>query len=254
MTNTPVAASMPAARIEAMLVLPDGATPTDRGYLDTLGPGPAPQRRTVASVAMNSGFVSRIYEGPWRQGALPLLAAGMTMRSEIDKAVRDLRVGGSQTVLDVACGPGNFSGRFADLLGDDGLVVGIDMSAAMLEQAVDQNAGPRVGYVRGDAARLPFADAEFDAVCCYAALYLVDEPERVLAEMVRVLAPGGRLCVMTSCARLPGAVQRAWGGRRVGGVRLFGRDEITGLLRDAGCTRITLQMRGFAQFVQAYRG
>ena len=62
-------------------------------------------------------------------------------------------------------------------------------------KAVADNSGPRVGYVRGDARRLPFADGSFDAVCCYAALYLVPEPFTVLSELLRVLAPGGRLAV-----------------------------------------------------------
>lgn len=238
----------PNQRIARML---DSAAPVDRGYLDTLAPGAGHQRRTIASAAMNSRLVSAVYEGPWRAGGLPLLAAGMTMGRELDKAARDLRAGGDQRILDAACGTGNFSRHLAARLTGDGLVVGLDMSEPMLRQAVDRSAGQRVGYVRGDASRIPFPDASFDAVCCFAALYLVDDPERVLAEMVRVLTPGGRLCVMTSCARVPGPLQRAWGDRRVGGLRLFGREEITGLLRRYGCDGVTRQVRGFAQFVQA---
>ena len=50
-----------------------------------------------------------------------------------------------------------------------------------------------VGYVRGDAVELPFGAATFDAVSCYGALYLMDEPFDSLREMIRVLKPGGRI-------------------------------------------------------------
>ena len=69
--------------------------------------------------------------------------------------------------------------------------------------------------------------------------------------MVRVLAPGGRLSLMASCGRAPGPVQRWWGARRVGGLRVFEHDEITGWLRDEGLTDVDQQVQGFAQFVQA---
>lgn len=60
----------------------------------------------------------------------------------------------------------------------------------MLTRAVLDNSTPRTCYVRGDARALPFADATFDAVCCFGALYLMPEPFRVAHEMVRVLRPG----------------------------------------------------------------
>src|SRR3712207_8993187 len=44
--------------------------------------------------------------------------------------------------------------------------------------------------VRADASDLPFRDASFDAVCCFAALYLIEHPMRAVAEIARVLAPG----------------------------------------------------------------
>ncbi|MBP1159456.1 ubiquinone/menaquinone biosynthesis C-methylase UbiE [Rhodococcus sp. PvR099] len=48
---------------------------------------------------------------------------------------------------------------------------------------------------------MPFDDGTFDAVCCYAALYLVPEPMTVVDEMIRVLSPGGRIAVMTGYGR-----------------------------------------------------
>ena len=90
-----------------------------------------------------------------------------------------------------------------------------DSSATMLAQAVrDTPPGSPVGYVRADAVDLPFDDATFDAVSCYGALYLMDDPFGALREMIRVLAPGGRIAVLTTCARGPAPVRRI-GCRRV---------------------------------------
>jgi ubiquinone/menaquinone biosynthesis C-methylase UbiE len=91
-------------------------------------------------------------------------------------------------------------------------------------------------------------------LCCYAALYLVPEPFTVLAEMVRVLAPGGRVALLTSCrsdwepAR---TAQTALGW--AGGLRMFDRDELTGVLRSAGLVDIERRVSGIAQFVTARR-
>ena len=61
---------------------------------------------------------------------------------------------------------------------------------------------PNVAYIRGDAIRLPFRDGSFDAICCFAALHLFDEPLAALDAMARVLAPGGRVAILTT-ARAP---------------------------------------------------
>ena len=112
-----------------------------------------------------------------------------------------LGLGPGDGVLDVACGPGNFSRDFARAVGEDGLVVGIDASRPMLERAVREtrDAGlDNLCFVFADAAALPFRDASFDAVCCFAALNLFADPFRALDEMRRVLAPGGRIALFTS--------------------------------------------------------
>jgi len=156
-------------------------------------------------------------------------------------------------VLDVACGPGNFSREFARTVGQEGLVVGIDASPTMLARGVDElrQAGPaNVALVRGDATSLPFRDASFDAACCFAALHLFAEPFAALDEMRRVLAPGGRIAIMTSVRRqltprpLKPALQRASGGMRV-----FEPDEITGALRERGFVGIHQRLAGLVQFV-----
>lgn len=85
--------------------------------------------------------------------------------------------------------------------------VGLDLTAAMLERALPRTAGLRFTPVRGDALRLPFAPASFDAAVLHLILAVVPEPAACLAEIARVLKPGGRVLVFDKFLR-PG--QQAW--------------------------------------------
>src|SRR4051794_26548666 len=126
---------------------------------------------------MVSAVVPRIYEHVWRPVLAPLLMAGR--RDERALALDMLAIGAGDSVLDVGCGPGNFTRAFARASGD-GLVVGLDASRTMLEQAAREANPPNVRYVRADAAAVPFRDASFAAVCCFAALYFISRPFAVV--------------------------------------------------------------------------
>jgi ubiquinone/menaquinone biosynthesis C-methylase UbiE len=101
---------------------------------------------------------------------------------------------------------------------------------------------------------MPFIDGAFDGVCCFAALYLIEDPFAAIDEMVRVLAPGGRLAILTSVNRglLPAGVSNAL-SRPLTGVRIFGRDDITDALRRRGLDKVAQRVTGLAQFVSARR-
>ncbi|WP_030482594.1 class I SAM-dependent methyltransferase [Nocardioides aequoreus] len=77
-------------------------------------------------------------------------------------------------------------------------VSGLDLSPEMLAQARRRAAelGLTVDLREGDAAQLPYADASFDTVLCALALCSIPDPARALAEMHRVLVPGGRLLLL----------------------------------------------------------
>jgi ubiquinone/menaquinone biosynthesis C-methylase UbiE len=205
---------------------------------------------------MRNPLVASVYERWWRPAFTAALGLG-SMAGQQREALRGLGFESAEPphrVLDVACGPGNFTRVFANVLPAGGLVVGLDASRPMLARAIADNAVPGAAYLLADARYLPFADGTFDALCCYAALYLVPEPFTVLAEMVRVLAPGGRVALLTSCrsdwepAR---TAQTALGW--AGGLRMFDRDELTGVLRSAGLVDIERRVSGIAQFVTARR-
>jgi ubiquinone/menaquinone biosynthesis C-methylase UbiE len=107
-------------------------------------------------------------------------------------------------VLDVATGPGEPALTVARRVGPRGLVAGVDFSPTMLRRA---RARARALGVRNvqfhemDAERLTFADLTFDCVVCRFGLMLMPDAERALAEMHRVLVPGGRVAVATWSAQ-----------------------------------------------------
>lgn len=223
----------------------------EHGYLDLLGEqdptGGGPAQRL-----MLSRVLPLIYQRFWRPlGGLLLTGAEASEEHRI--ALEMLAISPGDRVLDVACGPGNFTRDFASAAGD-GLVVGIDASESMLGVAVRDTDSDNVAYLRGDACAMLFRSGSFDAVCCFAALYLIDDPMRSVDEMVRVLAPGGRLALMSSCHRGPlpaGATDAVVRG--LTGVRIFERDELTGALHDRGLTSIEQRLSGFAQFVSGHK-
>jgi demethylmenaquinone methyltransferase/2-methoxy-6-polyprenyl-1,4-benzoquinol methylase len=107
-------------------------------------------------------------------------------------------VGKGDTVLDVAGGTADMANRFADAVGADGQVCLTDINAAMLALGRDRllDTGRVAPAVRCDAERLPFASGYFDCVCVAFGLRNMTHKEQALAEMARVLKPGGRLLVL----------------------------------------------------------
>ncbi|MFE3544123.1 class I SAM-dependent methyltransferase [Nocardia sp. NPDC059177] len=205
----------------------------------------------LARKTMNAPALAAVYEHAWRP-ALFYLASGRTTGSDRRDAVRALRIEGTgQRVLDLACGPGNFTHYLSEHLTGDGYVTGLDYSEPMLAKAAADNAGQRVGYVRGDARTLPFADGTFDAVCCFGALYLIPDPIAATREMIRVLAPGGRIAITTSFREdnLFGTATTV--AASLSGLRLFDRDTFPDLFAAAGLTEIDQRVHRFMQYVDA---
>src|SRR5215213_6964251 len=96
--------------------------------------------------------------------------------------------------LDVACGTGDLAIELARRVGPSGTVVGSDFSEAMLERARAKSAAVRWEWA--NALQLPYADGEFDAATVGFGARNFSDLDRGLAEMARVVRPGGRVVVL----------------------------------------------------------
>ena len=113
-------------------------------------------------------------------------------------AVEATRTVPGMRVLDLAGGTGDLARLFAERVGPSGQVVLTDINGAMLAAGRDRltNVGRLVPAVQCDAEKLPFPDAQFDRVSIAFGLRNVTHKESALAEMRRVLKPGGRVLVL----------------------------------------------------------
>lgn len=222
------------------------------GYLDVLG-GREFDSPTLSQRSMQSPMLSWVYEGLWRPVFARIFSFGSgRTKQQTEAALRAVLPAKGGKVLDVACGPGLYTRRLARDL-PEGLAIGFDLSKPMLRQATRKSSGLPVAFVRGDAHELPYPDATFDSVICLAALYLIPQPHQVIAEMARVLKPGGKILIWTSLDIL--IFRPKWIRRliRAGGHWLFGRNEVTDSLATLDLTEIEQTIVGAGQFVTAKR-
>ena len=99
-------------------------------------------------------------------------------------------------VLDLGCGAGTDSLVAAQMVGEHGQVTGIDMTPQMLGKAhaaAAESRAANVGFVEGEAERLPFPDESFDVVISNGVIDLIPDKDAVFSELHRVLVPGGRM-------------------------------------------------------------
>jgi demethylmenaquinone methyltransferase/2-methoxy-6-polyprenyl-1,4-benzoquinol methylase len=128
------------------------------------------------------------------------------------------RVGPGSRALDVATGTGDMALELARRVAPDGEVVGSDFSPEMLARARAKAGASRARFELGDALALPYADDSFDAATVAFGVRNFSELDRGLAELVRVVRPGGRVVVLeiTTPTRAPLSLfYRLWFDRLV---------------------------------------
>ena len=115
-------------------------------------------------------------------------------RREVARVALAARRG--ERILDVGCGPGFFCAELLEEVGEDGSIIGLDASRQMLGLAARRCAGhENIAFREADATSLPVEDAGFDAALCVQVLEYVSDYPKALAELHRVVRPGGRVLV-----------------------------------------------------------
>jgi SAM-dependent methyltransferase len=116
------------------------------------------------------------------------------------ETVRRTGMGAGDHVLDLCCGAGASVLPAARAVGETGSVTGVDITAPLLAQARERVEAAGLGnveLVRADATATGFDDASFDAVVCVFGVFFVDDMPAFVAEMWRMVRPGGALAVTT---------------------------------------------------------
>jgi hypothetical protein len=128
----------------------------------------------------------------WNQDYLELIAAR-------------LQLGGVRSVLDVGSGIGHWGRVLGSVLSREAAVVGIEREAEWVieagRRASEAGLAARFSYTTGNAEALPFEGGSFDLVTCQTLMIHVPDPARVIAEMLRVVRPGGTLLLAEPCNR-----------------------------------------------------
>ncbi|SDJ40960.1 malonyl-ACP O-methyltransferase [Billgrantia gudaonensis] len=146
-------------------------------------------------------------------------------------------------ILDLGCGPGQWSARLAERYAPDGHVTGLDLAQGMLAVARrGQGSGRRVSWLCADAGALPLADASHDLVFSNLAIQWCPDLDEVLAELYRILRPGGLALINTLGPGTLAEVAHAWArpGRPADLLDFRNRDRHLAAARLANFRRVTV--------------
>ncbi|OIJ66514.1 methyltransferase domain-containing protein [Streptomyces mangrovisoli] len=148
-----------------------------------------------------SGFQTRNIDAgtvPQLVSALDLQEANSGVRRLREWAFEALAPGAGERVLDIGAGTGSGTRALAAVVGASGSALGIEPNAGLRSVAEERAAASRstARFMDGDALSLPLSAGTVDAVWCERVLQHLAEPERAVAEMARVLRPGGRVALL----------------------------------------------------------
>lgn len=198
------------------------------------------------SISMRKGFsqVDRQADPAMLVASMDATAAWPAVKRLRAWEREQLQVGAGDAVLDVGCGTADVLIELAALSVPGGTAVGVDASEQMLSTAAARSEAVDVAVdLRlGDATALEFDAASFDVVRSERTLQWVADPARAVGEMLRVLRPGGRICIIDTDWRTllmdhpsPELAQRLFEAvAAVRGDQLTVGSRLVNMLRDAG--------------------
>jgi ubiquinone/menaquinone biosynthesis C-methylase UbiE len=192
---------------------------------------------------MNHDDQRRLIVDQFTRMAIPFAELPAHSTEDSIRVVRNAAgVGPDDDVLDVACGPGLLACAFASGARH---VTGIDLTPAMIEQAkalMRAKGLSNLTWQVGDVVSLPYPDDAFSVVFTRYSFHHMIDPARVLAEMVRVARPGGRVVVVdvyTTSPEQAEAYDHVESLRDPSHVRALGFDELEGLFQKQGLEPVT---------------
>lgn len=201
-------------------------------------------------VALSTEGIDRTGEARRMVRAAMPVEADLAFRRRCETVIEYLDAGPDDTILDCGCGYGFYLRLLDDLTG--AAIVGLDPDPDRLDQCrLQLGDRSRISFIRGDAQDLPFAAASFSHAVCSEVLEHLDDDRAAMAELFRVLRPGGSLALTVPSADYPAAWdpinfalertvkrhlggERPWSGIWYGHRRLYTMDQLRALAVGAG--------------------
>jgi ubiquinone/menaquinone biosynthesis C-methylase UbiE len=156
--------------------------------------------------------VRDVYGGP--QGAFLATASLLSLHIHLgDRLLRERRfdLRGAREILDVGSGAGQIAKHLLKYADPAARITCCDLSPEMLRRARNRLKNPLPTHVAADLTRLPFADESFDCITCGYVLEHLPDARPGLAELSRVMRPGGRMLLLTTEDNFSGAwTSRLW--------------------------------------------
>lgn len=190
--------------------------------------------KTLVQHAMEFRPLIYLYEHVWRPTVTRPFSS---LKWEMETSMRLLELKAGQDVLDIACGPGNFTRRISSTI-HSGTVTGIDLSMPMLEKAArmpEPVNGPAITFLRVDVTKWVFKLHTFDRIHCAGALHLFPDLQNIFKSIARSLKPGG-IFVGATYIKGGGALKRKFQDHfaKRSGFHWFEPEELRELCDNAG--------------------
>jgi len=232
----------------------EASYPTGEGFVDFVFEDD-PRSRSRVQKMMEFVPLVRVYEKFWRPAATFLLGGTSWEIKQVTQFLAPLK---DAILLDMACGPGNFTRPLARSVGKNGMAIGADLSRPMLLKAVEEARKEKlenIHFVRSDTRmRLPFVGSVFDGINCTGAMHLFPDIRAVCGAVRDLLKPGGRFVGTTYIPeKLPLKLWIRTVQSVVTGIRLFKPGELEDILRETGFDPVESTIKGMTMAWRAVR-